>query len=368
MGWLSQVALHATAALALLIGPGAGAVRAQAVRQGDAGPVAVVVLIGQAADSAELRDVVAELLARQGVKPQFENGERFDSELWLAQNPADARSFAFVSVLEPERAELHFRGPRGERFLVRELELRSGLDELGRELIARVVETAVVALLHTNEGISREQAAAELASAQAAAAAASTAPAETPVAEPPPPEPASRWHALFGLRALGHYTGPDLGVRIGFGLEASVALHNPGWPRLRARLSAEGGLPQRLDEAGVEAQLVTVPLRLGIDVGTTSGLYVGLSTGFDLVHLDPDDASSDALTLTDPSTEFVPASRLELRYELPLGAHGWLALSALADLTWRTIHYDVVQGGTVRHLATPWRVQPGLALSFGVTP
>jgi hypothetical protein len=366
----SKVALHAVAALALLIGSSPRRASAQ-VAVSQTAPVAVVVLIAEAAESSALRDVIAELLARQGVQPQFEASQRFEPDAWLEQNPADARTFAFVSVRQPERAQLYLRGPRGERFMLRELALRAGLDELGRELIARVVETAVVALLHSDEGLNREQARAGLAQESQLALAAPVAAADEPPATPPraaSAEASERWRALLGLRSLVRYSGPDLGVLGAFGLEAGVALHEPGWPRLRARLSVEASLPQRLDAAGVEAKLVSIPMRLGIDVGTAFGLYLGLSTGFDLVHLDPEQASDDALSLTKNSMDLVPATRFELRYELALGSSACLGLSAFADAAWTATHYDVVENGTITHLATPWRVQPGVALSVGWLP
>jgi len=272
-----------------------------------------------------------------------------------------------MTVRDRHRAQLYFRGPRGERFLLRELELRDGLDEVGRELIGRVVETSVVALLHSSEGLSREEARAGL--EKSAKPEAVLAP--EPVVEQPPAvkaQPARRWRPLFGMRILGQWTGDDLGARVAFGLEGGVALHNPGWPPLRARLSFEAALPQSLESSGVQARVITLPLRAGVDVGTPFGLYLGLATGFDIVHLDPQSAGESALRLVENSTELVPASRAELRYELYFGKVLWLAFSALADLPWKTTHYDVVESGTTQHLATPWRVQPGLALTIGLSP
>jgi hypothetical protein len=331
-----------------------------------ASPLAVIVLIGDAGRSPPLEGVIEELLEHQSVQPRFETAERFEPNEWLDRSPTDARTFAFVAVPSQQRAQLYFRGPHGERFLLRELLLRNGLDEVGRELIARVVETSVVALLRSSEGLSRDEARAGLAKSGEPEPVVE-APAEPAVPEAPAPVHERRVRALLGVRALGHWTGPDLGALAALGLEAGVAFETPGWPRLRARLSLEAALPQTLEGSGARARVVTLPMRVGMDVGTTFDLYVGVSTGFDVVYLDPQSAG-ESLRLLDDSTELVAVSRVELRYEPRFGETFWLAISALADLPWTVTHYDVIRSGSREHLATAWRIAPGVALSIGVTP
>ena len=331
-------------------------------------PQAVVVLIAEAGESVELRDVIAELLARQNVEPRFESDARFAPDAWLDQSPSDASTWAFVRVRDAHRAQLYFRGPHGERFLLRELELRDGLDELGRELIARVVESSVVALLRSSEGMSREEARAGLREDEDGD--------ETPKPPPPPPpppqpakEPRATPRTQRGVRAqLGQWTGTDLGARAALGLEAGAELRKPHWPRLRARLSAELALPQSIEQDAIEARLLTLPLRLGLDLGTRFGLYLGLSTGLDVSRLDPVSAGDSGLLLADASTELIPSSRAELRYELPLTTAFWLALGILIDVPWQATRYELIEAGTRKSLAKPWAVQPGLALTLGVTP
>lgn len=350
--------------LVLLIGLWAAPLYAQP----EPAPQAVVVLIGEAANHRALSDVIAELLLRQNVQAQVESRDRFDPNVWLDESSSDARSFAFVSVPDAHTAELYFRGPRGQRFMRRELSLRDGLDEVGRELIARVVETSTVALMNTEQGVTREQARAELAKDAAPAPAPPPAPAEAaPEEQPEPPEPVPLWRVLLGARALGHWTGDDLGARVAFGLEAGGRTRAGGfW--LGARFTAELGVPQALEASGIKANVLSAPLRLGVDAGTGFGLFLGLSTGFDIVSLDPDRSDDPALTLQRDSIELSAASRAELRYELPLSQALYLAFSALVDVPWRATRFDVEQAGTLKHLATPWRVQPGVAITLGATP
>jgi len=331
----------------------------------------VVVLIGEARGNAELSAVIAELLLRQNVQAQVESRERFEPEVWLDESSADARSFAFVSVRERHRAQLYFRGPNGQRFLLRELTLRDGLDEVGRELIARVVETSTVALMSSSEGVTRDEARAELAKD----AENQPAPPPTAVVEPPrpsAPEPqrphASPWSTLLGVRALGQWTGADLGARIGLGVEAGARFRTRGGLRIGGRLSAEIALPQQLEAEGVAASVLTVPLRIGVDVGSELGVFLALSTGVDIEQLSPERAADQELMLASSSTALTPTSRAELRYEIALGSALYLALSALVDVPWTAAHYDVQQDGTLKHLATPWRAQPGAVITLGAMP
>jgi len=332
----------------------------------------VVVLIGEARDNAELSAVIAELLLRQNVEAQVESRERFEPEVWLDESSADERSFAFVSVRDRHRAQLYFRGPHGRRFLLRELTLRAGLDEVGRELIARVVETSTVALMSSSEGVTRDEARAELALAtEAQTQPAPAPPPSVPVEQPKqaaPREPERRWNMLLGVRALGQWTGADLGARIGLGLEAGARFRTAGWLRIGGRLSAELALPQQLEAEGVDASVLAVPLRIGVDVGSDLGLFFGLSTGVDIEQLSPERTADSELMLARASTELTPTSRAELRYELALSRSLYLALSALIDVPWTAAHYDVQQDGTLKHLATPWRVQPGAVITLGATP
>jgi hypothetical protein len=353
----------------LLVGLGGATAFAQ-----QAPPPVVVVLIGEARDNAELSAVIAELLLRQNVEAQMESRKRFEPEVWLDESSADARSFAFVSVRERHRAQLYFRGPHGRRFLLRELTLRDGLDEVGRELIARVVETSTVALMSSSEGVTRDEARAELAlvtnaQAQPAPEPPPAAPVEQPKrAEPASRKPEQRWSTLLGVRALGQWTGSDLGVRIGLGVEGGARFRTAGWLQIGGRLSAEIALPQQLEAEGVAASVLAIPLRIGVDVGSEIDLFLSLSTGFDIEHLSPERAADSELMLASASTELTPTSRAELRYELALSRSLYLALSALIDVPWTAAHYDVEQDGTLKHLATPWRVQPGAVITLGATP
>ena len=117
---------------------------------------ALVVLVGEAAKSDKLTAVLSELLERERVALEFERKSRFRPSALLASSGGDSRVWVFISSTK-RVAKLYFRGPFGNRFLLRKLELQNGLDEVGRELIAQVVETSILTLLRSEAGLSREQ-------------------------------------------------------------------------------------------------------------------------------------------------------------------------------------------------------------------
>jgi hypothetical protein len=357
---------------------------AQAEREPDAN--AVVVLIGEANRTPELAGVLAELLLHQGVKVQFNTQPHFEPRVLLDAGKDDTRVWVFIALDGPLRARLYFRGPLGERFLLRELALRAGLDEVGRELIGRVVETSTLALLHSSEGLNRAQAEEDIAAHANPGDAARMresesareerrAPDRDPVEERDrseerddalgPSHEVERW--LLGARLLGQWTGNALKGRYGAGVELGRVLSRGEWPRVRLRVAFELSFTQTLERSAVDARVTAWPLRAGVDLGLARGVHawlLGLSTGFDRVHTSAEHARSSELQLSEPSTQLLPASRAELRYELAL-SRLLLSVAALIDVPWAVTHYAVFEDGKRVRLGTPWQVRPGLVLGCG---
>jgi hypothetical protein len=373
---------------------------------------AVVVLIGEANRTPELAGMLATLLLQQGVRAQFDKQRFFEPRSLLDAGTEDQRVWVFILLDGRLQARLYFRGPFGERFLLRELALRSGLDEVGRELIGRVVETSTLALLHSSEGLNRAQAEEGIAAAarapQASGVSASQAsgfglrasglqPEAPESADPARERETAReeprasdvdrersddglpkrtddldradahesW--LLGARMLGQWTGNALEGRYGGGLELGHVLSHAEWPRVRLRAAFELNFSQTLERNAVDARVSTWPFRIGIDVGIARGMHawlVGLSTGFDRVRTTAENARNAALRLAEPSTQLLAASRAELRYELTV-SRLLVSVAALIDVPWAVTHYDVFQQGKRVRLGTPWQVRPGLMLGCG---
>ena len=135
--------------LALLFGAANGAAQAR--------ERVLITLTAAASQSTELRSVLSELLERDDIEVRFSLRARFGSAELLRVSASDEAVEAFVVPNSADRVRLYFRAPDGQRFLVRDVVLPSGLDAVGRELIAQIVDASVVALLRSAVGISRAQ-------------------------------------------------------------------------------------------------------------------------------------------------------------------------------------------------------------------
>jgi len=341
------------------------------------GARALVVLIGEAAKRDELTSVLSELLGREQVALEFERRSRFRPSSILAANEGDSRVWVYISSTK-RVANLYFRGPFGNRFLLRKLELERGLDEVGRELIAQVVETSILTLLRSEAGLSREQVRADLAdtseprdensSEEALPAADENA---SVVRTPPPPagEPASKSALELELAARGvvKWTGSDLGADHGVGAETGLSYHFPTALFLRARLVFEQGFGQGITTPALSATVRTTALRGAIDVGSAFGpsaLALGAGFGVDLAQIEPETAFDASLVLTEDTSSTIPVLRLEARYELTAGIFQ-MAAGVFGDVPLVDTHYDVRGNTGLERIAEPWAVRPGALLTLG---
>src|SRR6478609_1549405 len=142
---------------------------------------AVIVLIGAAGRDSELSALLTELLELRGVRAVVSAAQRFDGAQLLEKATLSDSVDVFIVPTAGDGVRLYFRAPDGERFLLRSVPLRGGFDDIGREQIGQVVETAVAALLQPGAGLTLEQTRRALnAESPAAVAAATTASNATP--------------------------------------------------------------------------------------------------------------------------------------------------------------------------------------------
>jgi hypothetical protein len=330
---------------------------------------AQIILVGPVRDASELRAVIAELLRRDGVSPDFVVAETFAADTLLAEPDADGRVHVYVTLPAPELARLYLRGPFGRRFLLRDLALRAGLDELGRESIAQVIASAAQALLRSGAGLDREAVRADLARADEPIPAAAPAPAVAAAAPPKPAAapPAISVHVELSARGSAAWSGAALGARLGGGAELGVSQHWVRAPILRERLVFEQFAAQRLDTDELEAKVRYSALRLGLDLGGARGphaLFGGLGAGVDLVSVDPEQALDASWTPSKQHLDVLPMLRAELRYERLFSAL-LLSFSAYADVVLGDNRFKLQDGATSRSVAHPWHVLPGLSLGLG---
>jgi hypothetical protein len=335
---------------------------------------ALVVLIGDAGASDELRSVLSELLERQGIAVEYETRARFSSNALLSENQ-DGRVWVFVSDPGRRVAKLYFRGPTGERFLLRRLALKSGLDELGRELIGQVVETSTVALLASDAGVSREEARAGI-SAEGDDT-------ESPgddalhLGGAPSPEMGdagvgahdrSRFDLDVDARGFAKWSGHELGFDHGVGAEAALAFRASRRWFVGGRAELETGFGQSIETDALDADVRATSFRIGPEIGMQEGVgawSLGLLAGADLTKTTPKASADPTLALSGSSSGAVPVVRLEARYVLTLGLFRMTA-GIFGDTSLADTHYDVEDASGSHRVAAPWPVRPGVALTLGL--
>lgn len=334
-----------------------------------------ILLVGENPASDALTALIRELLGGEGIECEFSRAREFEVDDLFASAERDAGVRVFIRMLDEHRARLYFRGPFGQRFLLRTLSLRNGLDEVGQELMGQVVESSVVALLHSLAGLSREQVAAEVADEVSVPAAAldanRTASKGASTLDSSSPKPMHTADKNFDLglnfRYTVRYDGSDFDLAHGPGAELSFALHKGlFW---RGRLTGDHFLPQSLRIQELSAKLDTNSVRLSVDLGLKVArnqvVMVALGAGLNWVHLEPGTPRVADLAPAPPRADLIPFIRPEFRYEI--SSSSWvLALSAFADVSLSNTHYDLIVGDVPHELATPLRIRPGAALAFGV--
>ncbi|HEX6276252.1 MAG TPA: hypothetical protein VFZ53_24600, partial [Polyangiaceae bacterium] len=305
---------------------------------------------------------------RQGVAVVVARAERFNSdELFESDIGSEIR--VFVVFGESKQARLWFRGPNGEKYLLRKVTLSAGLDAVGRELLGQVVESSVVALLRSNEGMSKNEVAAELERDDSEKQppgpprpAASPAP---PPSRPPAPSP---WELHFAARYAATWSGPELGASHGPGLGAGVRFRRVG--SFGLELGADRRFTQRLStpalDASIERSTFHALLEAGLALSPSHSGFVALGPALELSRIRPTAASPDVTPAAERS-EVEPALRAELRYEFAAG-NVLLGIAALLEITLEKRRYAIEQPGSPELLAAPAPLWPGAVVTLALKP
>jgi hypothetical protein len=336
----------------------------------------VIVLVGPAGESSELVALVSELLGRRELETSVTREPEFQPHELLAQRESDRSVWVYVALGGGQSARLYFRGPGGQRFLLRELGLPSGLDAVGREGIAQVIDSSVHSLLFSSAGLSRDQARHAIEQAQREAAPKPAPSAAPPSAAPPPTPPAApsvpsappNVVGLVGLRYAAEYTGQNIGAAHGPGVELGIGTRRP--TKVGVRLAADRFFPQDIESKNVEAGIQTTRLvlrgYLEWPLGAESAVVVGLGGGTDITRIEPR-AAAQSVTLEPKSTDLVPVVSTEARLELRPGAWS-LGVGLLANVALADTHYDLHRPGGTARVAGVWPIRPGAVLGFGWAP
>ena len=329
-------------------------------------PAAKLVLIGGAAADPELPLLFRELLERQGVSVVVAPADRFNPDE-LIESDIGSEIRVFVVLGESQQARLWFRGPNGEKYLLRKVTLSGGLDAVGRELLGQVVESSVVALLRSNEGMSKSEVAAELERDDS----------HEPLPEPPraAPDPApppsrprapSPWELHFAARYAATWSGPELGASHGPGLGAGVRFRRAG--SFGLELGADHRFTQELStpslDASVDRSTFHALLEAGLALAPSHSGFLALGPALELTRIRPTSVSPEVTPAAEHS-EVEPALRAELRYEFAAG-NVLFGVAALLEATLVKRRYEIEQPGSPELLAAPAPLRPGAVVTLAL--
>lgn len=300
----------------------------------------------------------ARLAAELDAAAVFAPSETSGVRLWIVLGtPNSARLFFAVQ----RRTDLP------SRFLVQDVELRSGLDELGIERLAQVAYFSAVAAWEGSVESSRQEVEKGLGARAAPAPlppSARTSP--PPLSRPPllaPPKP--WWHYVGGFTYETAFHGEE-GTFIGTGTHAGVARRS-GQGELSARFVFQVGfVPYGMERAGVTLRpnLIAPGIVLGTTRSLTSGLWLGVEVGaaFALIsHRLP--FNERWRKVASDSSPFTPELTLGLGMDwevggIKLGLYG----NAVVPLADDRLIVEDTSTGERRALLSAWSVQPGFSL------
>ena len=346
-------------------------------------------LFGEAARSPELRELLTELLERDNVNIRFVERKRFESADVLGGSSNATTLDVFIVPRGRDAARLYFRAPDGKRFLVRDVPLGSGLDALGRESIAQVVEASVVSLLHSEAGLSRAAFERELGSeptsvtsreiesgvANAPSKPTSSVEQEQAESSRSNPAVASRSRSSLALAAwiaakyAVHWSGAGLAAQSGPGFELGLGLRRELYAR--ARFSLEFDFPAGLSAEPIDARVTTERWRALLDVGTSIGqshaLALSIGAGQDRSNIEPTGSHDPSLRPSVASRSTPAILHSEARFEAGV-ADFRLVFAALLEVPLLHTPYQVDVGSSVKQLGEPWSVRPGAAFSLAWQP
>jgi len=316
--------------------------------------------------AAALEPVLRELLGRLGVSLEATAVDRIDLPVIMTPVPTAPPAVArvWIDLGAPDAAVVHVVDGSWTRLLIRRVPVVDVLDEIEREEIGHILEAAVEALL-AGEVVGEPwqagpAAAPPVSPPPAAKAPAPRAPRPTPPATPRP------WRLDLGARyeAQGFATGDLLH---GPGVHATLRL---GRERLHvtATLSTSIVLPLTLRTPELSIDLVGADVRLvaglGIDLGRSLRLLVGLGPGLDLVHDTPHTRDARSVSAESPRWTALAMGRTTAALALSLTRRLGVWVAAGVDLDATDLRFTVRSATGARAALDPPRARPTVLLGL----
>jgi hypothetical protein len=326
-----------------------------------------VTLVGIRSERAAIEELLTEWfeLGAFALVTRWQPTLRVDEVLGSKGEGAELR--IWLVPMGRARARVYFADAAGERFLVRDVPLRDGLDELGRERVAQILSSSAQAFLARSLSSSREEVQRAFAEPTPAGAPAPTKPAAVPMAsqEPIAGVGAQSHPSPWGIRGGAGYVAIHRGAE-GMGDGPVVVLgvtYRGQGQTLSLSLQGRYEWPHRVDgdEVALELQTVGMRLMLGVESNPPGfGWLARLGAGWDRVSYMPRSLNEET-TARPGGADSRPLLGLALGGVIQ-GQRGSIGVLTLLELPLVDTHYDVAAQAARRIDLAPWRVQPGLAV------
>lgn len=351
-------AVLAAAAPARALAPDPGALEAR-------GSAIDIVVVGAEQEVLALSGALGPNEFR-GAEARIRRGERLHLDSLLHAGGSDALVRCYVDLSTPGRADLYFADRDAERFLIRQVALPGGLDDLGRETLGQVLTLSVHALLDDDAAtLNRDEARALLEQQRP-----EPAPAPSPAEDEPEPQRTSYPSAAVGLEPfyaarlfasealLSHGPGLEIGWVAGSGSATDA-----GW--VGASYELERNL--RADAASMSWSTLTLrgtfehlsPVFESVALGGRAG------AGVEWMSFTPGLGTNESVELRSArvTTSFLLHLGVGARAEL--GARWHASLRVFADFYTTRVRYSVERtNGDGADVLEPFRMRPGVALGL----
>ena len=316
-------------------------------------PVVQVFIAAAPAERTALAQVIRELLEPLAVDVQIAAAARIEQNRVASapDNASGEAAIAFVDALEPGRSTLYLVDPKRDRVYVRSVRRSRHGEELAREELGHILETAVEGLLVGETiGVPRRTAF----------------PTEAPKPTPRPPawQPSLELGLLYEAEYLSHQVLLTHGPLLAGGL----GLNRGRW-RVGLLGTAQYRQPLHAESAFVSARLEAAALRLtatvATEVTTALELRAGLGAGTDIVSVEPQSRDAVRAEAEEPSVLSYGVFRalvgVDFRVSPRISLLAWIA----ADIDPSDTRYVFSTRRGEETVLNPATVRPAALLGLG---